>query len=692
MFSNKDVIPVQDYRIDTYPSLKELSEYTQKALQVRGMKHVYIWEDKEVHKTFKLAMLAKQGIPEMEWWLHEDSVVGSRMIWFYKTKDMHLIFANMCEAVGAPASLHEEEIEAHRQAKKNFEKEKEKRSSLGDRLVKKKTRDITAGAYETSEELDPQSAGASGGPGPGSGLGLGTYSGAMVESEIPLPNANAGAAEDYAQTTMSRIMGGDLKIRPIGAILNTAAQADVTGHLTLSGPGGQAVVQFGLGRPVHAYSDSGKEGTDVLLELFTWREGFAEFQDEVQPESASIQESVEELVQQGEALLANYDFLERNNINEISILQQPPIKLSEDKMLERLQDGALLGLKVQQYFVENVDGMQTIAQIAGRANLNKSRWVGIVGNLLKLGLVHTPDGQSLNQTAKKQRVDPMQLPGNSAEKAFQDAVNQNSGASPGPSEGGSDAGAKPRKSASRGKAAPLPPSFLFNKGAAGQDTPSQGGNWPGASETPEESAVSEASSGMEANTGPAQGSASSAWRMLGIPQAEFAVEQSKAEEGRAKLLHPVTGVYSFEGFQFLLNQEFARAFRFGTEFTLVLFCVDLTIDPESVSEETVVAIARSIQEITREVDHFGHFGSNAFGMVLPGVNSGQAVALCQRISGDLPNRVTDLARFGPSIHFGLASVPADAQQLPVLVSSAQKAMMSAVQSGSPLVQASQLQQ
>ena len=115
MFSNKDVIPVQDYRIDTYPSLKELSEYTQKALQVRGMKHVYIWEDKEVHKTFKLAMLAKQGIPEMEWWLHEDSVVGSRMIWFYKTKDMHLIFANMCEAVGAPASLHEEEIEAHRQ-------------------------------------------------------------------------------------------------------------------------------------------------------------------------------------------------------------------------------------------------------------------------------------------------------------------------------------------------------------------------------------------------------------------------------------------------------------------------------------------------------------------------------------------------------------------------------------------------
>ena len=141
-----------------------------------------------------------------------------------------------------------------------------------------------------------------------------------------------------------------------------------------------------------------------------------------------------------------------------------------------------------------------------------------------------------------------------------------------------------------------------------------------------------------------------------------------------------------------MNQEFARAFRFGTEFTLVLFCVDLTIDPESVSEDTVVAIARSIQEITREVDHFGHFGSNAFGMVLPGVNSGRAVALCQRISGDLPNRVTDLVRFGPSIHFGLASVPADAQQLPVLVSSAQKAMMSAVQSGSPLVQASQLQQ
>lgn len=137
MFSNKEVIPVQDYRIDIYPSLKELVAYTEKAQQVRGMKHVYIWEDKELHKLFKLGMLARQGIPEMEWWLHEESVVGNRMVFFYKTKDMHLIFAQMCEAVGAPASFHEEEIEAHREYKKNYEKEKDNKGSLGDRLVKR---------------------------------------------------------------------------------------------------------------------------------------------------------------------------------------------------------------------------------------------------------------------------------------------------------------------------------------------------------------------------------------------------------------------------------------------------------------------------------------------------------------------------------------------------------------------------
>ncbi|MCB9467904.1 MAG: DUF4388 domain-containing protein [Cyanobacteriota/Melainabacteria group bacterium] len=687
MFSNKEVIPVQDYRIDIYPSLKELVAYTEKAQQVRGMKHVYIWEDKELHKLFKLGMLARQGIPEMEWWLHEESVVGNRMVFFYKTKDMHLIFAQMCEAVGAPASLHEEEIEAHREYKKNYEKEKDNKGSLGDRLVKKKPREITAGAFEgdssgfgTGESAIP--AGAMGGFGSSAGTG-------EIDLSASVSDAGPRGPEDFAANTMSRLMGGDLKVRPIGAIINTAAQSDVTGHLRVSSPTETVVVQFGLGRPVHAYSDTGKEGLDVLLELFACRQGQATFEEGLQPEAATIQESCQEIIQQGEALLANYSFLEMNNINEISVLQKPPMQLNEDKMLERLQDGALLGIKVQQYFIENIDGFQTIAQIAGKANLPKSRWVGIVGNLLKLGLVHTPEGQSLNSISKKQRDNPMQLPGKDAAKAFQEAVAQTGGQSASSDSGGvaeGFGGGASKKSIS----APLPPSFLFNKGAAAPTEPTA---WPAATggegdggqvafgaESPQSTNLSEHSN--------IQSSLQSS-PYLGVPEIEVPIEQSQADAGRALLLNSHTGIFSFEGFQFLLNNEFARAFRFGTDFTLVVFCVKVTGDgAESVGPDTVIRISGAVKEIIREVDHLGHFGERAFGLLLPGVNSDQAVSLCQRINGDLPTKMPELANLAPSLHFGLATVPSDAQQLPLLVSVTQQAMFKAVESGSLFVQAS----
>lgn len=691
MFSNKEVIPVQDYRIDIYPSLEELVAYTEKAQQVRGMKHVYIWEDKELHKLFKLGMLARQGIPEMEWWLHEESVVGNRMVFFYKTKDMHLIFAQMCEAVGAPASLHKEEIEAHREFKKNYEKEKDNKGSLGDRLVKKKTREITAGAFEaempggsgfgTGESAIPAG-------GMGSMGGMGGFGGGAVgelDSSAMGSVGGPGGQEDFAASTMSRLMGGDLKVRPIGAIINTAAQSDVTGHLRVSSPSETIVVQFGLGRPVHAYSETGKEGLDVLLELFACRQGQATFEEGLQPEAATIQESCQEIIQQGEALLANYSFLEMNNINEISVLQKPPLQLNEDKMLERLQDGALLGIKVQQYFIENVDGFQTIAQIAGKANLPKSRWVGIVGNLLKLGLVHTPEGQSLNSISKKQRDNPMQLPGKDAAKAFQEAVAQTSGQSASPNSGGAAegfGGGTSKKSIS----APLPPSFLFNKGAAAPTEPTAWPTSPGGEDDGGQVAFG-AEASQSTNLSEHSNIQSSPY--LGVPEIEVPIEQSQADAGRALLLNSHTGIFSFEGFQFLLNNEFARAFRFGTDFTLVVFCVKVTGDgAESIGPDTVIRISGAVKEIIREVDHLGHFGERAFGLLLPGVNSDQAVSLCQRINADLPTKMPELANLAPSLHFGLATVPSDAQQLPLLVSVTQQAMFKAVESGSLFVQAS----
>lgn len=280
----------------------------------------------------------------------------------------------------------------------------------------------------------------------------------------------------------------------------------------------------------------------------------------------------------------------------------------------------------------------------------------------------------------------MQLPGKDAEKAFQDAVAQNSGQSAASGTGAAVqegfGGGTSKKSIS----APLPPSFLFNKAAAsGASTPNEPTSWPAAKGAETEIEADGGSVGFSAkapqHTAPSQ--------YLGVPEAEVPIEQSQAEAGRAFLLNSHTQIFSFEGFQFLLNNEFARAFRFGTDFTLIIFCVKVTGDgAEPVGPETVIRISGAVKEIIREVDHLGHFGDRAFGILLPGVNSDQAVSLCQRINADLPAKMPELANLAPSLHFGLATVPADAQQLPLLVSLTQQAMFQAVESGSLFVQAS----
>lgn len=665
MFSKKEAVPVQRYVLDVYPNLKDLTAYTEKSKQVKGMKHAYEWEDKEEHKKFTLSILCNEQSGETEWWMHEESVAGNRMVFFYKTNDMGLIFTQMCQTVGAPESLLEDDIEVHREHKKNYEKNKEaNRSSLGARLVKKKTSDLPAGYTEGS---------------PQEGMGLGQHS-FPEQNSVEDTTAPDVSSEAITQTTLDRMMSGDLKTRPIGTILQSAQRADATGHLVVEGSQGKVTIQFGLGKPVHAFSDNEK-GVEVILELFAWKDGKSTFSEGIQPESASVQDSPDEIIKQGEYLLENMAFLEMHKINEISVLQAPKIKYSEDKLIERLQDGALLGIKLQTYFIESVDGHQTVSQIAAKANLTRSKWINVVGNLLKLGLINTPDGTSLNRIEKKEHIDPMQLPSKDSEPDI-NIDNSSSSSSPGAQSQTGFQTAPPGKD--KKSHAPTPPSFLFNRGGQGTaaSSPAVPNSWPS------QGATQETQQNSQENPISPAPAPSETQMILGVPDSELFLNDAEAEAGRKRLLNPDSGLVSFDSFQFLLKNEFARAFRFGSEFTFVVFCINIT--GGSISNKEVLEIAKTMQGIIREVDSFGHFGEKGFGILLPGIRCEQATSLCSRVMNDLPAKHPELAKFNPTMHFGLASVPYDEKELEALVSSAQKAMLSAVEQNIAYIQAADL--
>ena len=140
------------------------------------------------------------------------------------------------------------------------------------------------------------------------------------------------------------------------------------------------------------------------------------------------------------------------------------------------------------------------------------------------------------------------------------------------------------------------------------------------------------------------------------------------------------GILNAEAFQFLLEREFARAFRFGSEFSLITFCIKLGIERSDMPISAVAMLTGAVEKIKREVDMFGLFGTSTFAIVLPYANSSQSCQFVDRLVADLPQLAPGLAEFRPVLYCGIANVPQDARELRALVQSSQLAMLEAVKS------------
>lgn len=189
---------------------------------------------------------------------------------------------------------------------------------------------------------------------------------------------------------------GDLKEKPIAWLLQVAQHYEITGHLIVGNPACSVNVQFGLGKPLNAYSPL-MSGTGAIIELFTWAEGKYRFEDGKQPEAVSIFEGPEELVRQGEAYLSNISFLEKKAITEMSFLLRPPEKLDDAELVKRITGRVTTSVELHKDFYNNTYGTLNLKDIAERMALRHDQWTAIAVNLLKAGLLLGPDGKSLKE-------------------------------------------------------------------------------------------------------------------------------------------------------------------------------------------------------------------------------------------------------------------------------------------------------
>jgi len=688
MFGHKlSSIPNQNYRVETHPTIEQLNEIIEKARSMFGIKHNYLWEIPKDFKKYTLSIHCKESDGEdIEWWLHEENIVGTKMVWFHKTKDIAVIYPHLLTAVGAKHPLEET---AEDKAKAEREKE-HKSTSLGDRFKRS----------STSAEL---------------------IQAPTIEEERAV--AAAPSPADSAGSSTMRLMSGSLKLRPIAWLLQTAQQSEITGELRVTNERNRTiVVQFGLGRPIHAYTTD-KVGTDAILEIFIWPDGSASFIEGTQPDTASVQDSTEEILKQGSILLENLGFLMKNGMDVNSVLSRPPIGLSEEQLEERLKDGIDYGFKVQRAFYTTLDGQLSLSEVGERVSLNSGRLLAIAVNFLRLGLVLTPDGRSLRQVAHSASSDAFANAQVQAQSGAQPALKPPAGFF-----GGAGFGAGAPNSPAEVKSAQVAPSFNASNGVVSADASTQEHNQTaapafrgggdrsptftaGASpETgsvtsgtfvsgdistlahtpnlaPDEPHLKQELSGQAALLSPAHtGSPKNRdFFEVGVPTNLLDFDSNSVKSVFTSLTDSQTGALTYPAFQFMLDREFARAFRFSSEFSLLIFCIRLgggdssrPSPAASVMPMNSLSLAtQAISQIKRDVDVFGHVGDKAFGLILPGVGTNQSHALVDRIVADLPKLASKLGGHWPILHFGIAGVPDDARDLASLFHAAQSAMIHA---------------
>lgn len=192
-----------------------------------------------------------------------------------------------------------------------------------------------------------------------------------------------------------------------------------------------------------------------------------------------------------------------------------------------------------------------------------------------------------------------------------------------------------------------------------------------------------------ANASAPEDSLSSAFELLVRQRTETLISyKNRLEEANAKLLDlavtdPLTGLFNRRKFEETLDQEIARARRYGP---LSLLMVDLNYFKQvndrhghQAGDDALKAVAQVLQSCCRATDTCARLGGDEFAVILPHSDSAAAAVVSERIHQQIA-RVSIPTAEGSltiSLSIGAATLPGDAESAEELMAAADVAMYQA---------------
>lgn len=172
------------------------------------------------------------------------------------------------------------------------------------------------------------------------------------------------------------------------------------------------------------------------------------------------------------------------------------------------------------------------------------------------------------------------------------------------------------------------------------------------------------------------------------------IDQSAIHAALNQLTRPETGLLSYPLFLYFLDQEYARFERTGLPFSAVVFEVKKRTENgglEPLSTRGIKTLSHRLNSIKRPFDLIGHYQTFDYAAMLPFCDVAGASMVAQRmaqmifkesIDGEQPDQL--------AIAFGIACIPEDCREVPVLLSAALEAKTKARETGTPIMAFSSL--
>lgn len=173
-------------------------------------------------------------------------------------------------------------------------------------------------------------------------------------------------------------------------------------------------------------------------------------------------------------------------------------------------------------------------------------------------------------------------------------------------------------------------------------------------------------------------------------------ESERAELAEAQARHDgLTGLYNHRAFQELLEQELARAQRYGTALSLLMLDIDhFKRINDSLGHQAGDAVLQQLggllRDSARNIDHVCRYGGEEFALILPMSSTTEALQAAERLRSEV-ERFEFACGHGNyrtlTVSAGVASYPAHAQTQAALIAAADAAMYAAKRAGRNCCQA-----